>query len=215
MPIVPPLRWRDGGGWLILRSYGDLNDPITLDLDTQTLTKIARGEPLAYLWAGGDIEDADTHLDLLEDLGAPTGYLVDLLTEDDETITAQLKDAGLIILGDGDERTLRSALVGAAEAALMTAFRREGVILGIGAGARVLGSLLLTHGAGLGWVAGACILTDYDLTSAGDMAAVLLNNPGTYGIGIGAGAGLVLGGDGQIEVWGTGKVTVTLGGNPK
>ncbi|CAG0951283.1 MAG: hypothetical protein IAE83_01715 [Anaerolinea sp.] len=215
MPQVSPMRWRDGSGWIILASgMIDPSDPDSpsLDIAAQALTRIARGEPLAYIWAAGDIESADAHLDLLEDLGAPTGFLLDILTEDDDTIRAQLKDAGMIILGDGSNPDrLRSALVGAAQEAMINAFDRDCVILAIGAGAEILGSILKSPtGKGLGWVDGACILTDYTTQDGDTMRQMLQNAPGAYGLGIGEGSALVLGPRGEVEVWGNQQITVTM-----
>lgn len=215
MPQVNVLRWRDGRGWIILAGSGAPlgdQDDVDLDIEAQALTRIAYGEPIAYIWAAGDADTADQHLALLDEMGAPTGYLVDIVTEDDESIRAQLNEAGMIVLGDGQAlHTLRAALLGAALEGMQAAYARGAVILGIGAGAAALGSFL--EGAeGIGWIENAAIMPDYDSDGrAADLHALLEAHPSAYGIGIGSRSALALGGDGQIEVWGERKVTILLG----
>lgn len=215
MPQVNVLRWRDGRGWIVLAGSGAPlgdQDGVDLDVEAQALTRIAYGEPIAYIWAAGDADTADRHLALLDEMGAPTGYLVDVVTEDDASIRAQLDEAGMIILGDGHApETLRAALLGAALEGMQAAYARGAVILGIGAGAAALGSFL--EGAdGLGWIENAIIMPDYDLDGRDIALRTLLEaHPSAYGIGIGSRSALALGGRGQIEVWGERKVTILLG----
>lgn len=211
MPQVNVIRWRDGAGWLVLSGGGEHG----ADVEAQALARIGPGEPIAYIWAAGDVESADNHLTVLDDLGAPTGYLVDVLTEDDETIKRQLSEAGMIILGDGpNPDRLRSALVGAALEGLSAAFAHGGVILGIGSGAAVLGSFLdsAKDAPGLGWVSGAIIAPHYDQAEApARLRDLLQQHPEAYGLGIGPESALALGADGRIEAWGERQITITLG----
>jgi cyanophycinase-like exopeptidase len=151
-------------------------------------------------------------LALLDEMGAPTGYLVDVVTEDDATIRAQLDEAGMIILGDGRAaETLRAALPGAALEGMSAAYARGAVILGIGAGAAALGSFV--EGAqGLGWIENAIIMPNYEQPErAAALHALLSAHPSAYGIGIGSRSALALGAQGQVEVWGERQVTVLLG----
>jgi cyanophycinase-like exopeptidase len=211
MPQVNVIRWRDGQGWIVL-SGGDRTLEDTSDIEAQAMTRIGLGEPVAYLWAAGDIESADRHLEVLSDLGAPTGYLVDVLTEDDATISRQIAEAGMVILGDGPNlEQLRMATVGAALEGMNQSFARGGVIMGIGAGAALLGSFL-EGAAGLGWVEGAVIIPRHDdADQAARLHSLLAAHPGAYGLGIGAGSALALGPNGEVEAWGRRQITVTLG----
>jgi len=215
MPQVNILRWRDGRGWLVLAgSSAQLDDreDVEFEVQAQALTRIAYGEPIAYIWAAGDADTADRHLALLDEMGAPTGYLVDVVTEDDATIRAQLDEAGMIILGDGQAaETLRAALPGAALEGMKAAYARGAVILGIGAGAAALGSFV--EGAqGLGWIENAIIMPNYEQPErAAALHALLSAHPSAYGIGIGSRSALALGAQGQVEVWGERQVTVLLG----
>lgn len=215
MPRMNVLRWRDGRGWIVLAGssaqLGD-QDGVDFEVEAQALTRIAYGEPIAYIWAAGDADTADRHLALLDEMGAPTGYLVDIVTEDDHSIRAQLDEAGMIILGDGQAaETLRAALEGAALEGMQAAYARGAVILGIGAGAAALGSYL-EGASGLGWVENAAIVPRYEQPSrAAALRALLEAHPSAYGIGIGSRSALALGAAGQVEVWGERKVTILLG----
>lgn len=217
MPRANMIRWRDGAGWLVLSGGGDIQSADTGEIEAEALSRVAAGDPMAYIWAAGDVESADKHIDALHDLGAPTGYLVDVLTEDDDTLRSQLADAGLIVLGDGPNvKALRSGLLGAALEAIGSAFERGSVILGVGQGAAVLGSFMADQ-PGVGWVEGAVIVPGYEDEQAVARLRDLLNaTPGAYGLGIARGSALALGpGDadsqGTIEAWGKRQITVTLG----
>lgn len=215
MPQVNILRWRDGRGWLVLAgSSAQLDDreDVDFEVQAQALTRIAFGEPIAYIWAAGDADAADRHLALLDEMGAPTGYLVDVVTEDDATIRAQLNEAGMIILGDGGAaETLRAALPGAALEGMQAAYARGAVILGIGAGAAALGSFV-EGAAGLGWIENAIVMPNYELPErTAALHRLLTAHPSAYGIGIGSRSALALGADGQVEVWGERQVTILLG----
>ena len=211
MPQANVIRWHDGAGWLVL-SGGDTS--ATGDIEADALAHVIAGEPMAYVWAAGDVEAADQHLAELEDLGAPTGYLVDVLTEDDATLRQQLADAGLILVGDGPNiEGLRSGLLGAALDGIGSAFERGAVVLGIGQGAAMLGSFM-TGQAGIGWVDGAAVMPHYEQDGAPTRLRELVQqHPDAYGLGIATGSALALGPAGQVEAWGAGKVTVTLGRN--
>ncbi len=212
MPQANVIRWRDGAGWLVLSSGAGEVGVEAGDIEADALARVGVGRPIAYIWAAGDIEAADKHLGALDDLGAPTGYLVDILTEDDETLRQQLEGAGMVIIGDGPNLDgLRSGLLGAAIEGIGTAFERGTVVFGIGQGAAVLGSFLGDQD-GLGWVAGAIIAPHYD--HEGEPARLrnlLQKHPDAYGIGIATGSALALGPAGEVEAWGEGKVTVALG----
>ncbi|MCC7209743.1 MAG: hypothetical protein IT323_20715 [Anaerolineae bacterium] len=213
MPQVNVIRWRDGEGWIILAGSSAESTEEALDIAAQALGQNRLHEPVAYVWAAGDEDSADRHLDLLEDLGAPTGFLVDILTQDDETIRRQVEEAGMVILGDGpDVERLRSALQGAASEGIAAVHDRGGVILGLGAGAAVLGSIVNGGGRGLGWIEGAAIIPRHeDAGQSQRLRALLGEYPDAIGLGIGSDSALALGPDGQVEPWGAGRITVALG----
>ncbi|MEP7289037.1 MAG: Type 1 glutamine amidotransferase-like domain-containing protein [Chloroflexota bacterium] len=214
MPQANVIHWREGHGWLVLSGGGDFHSADVGEIEAEALARVRSGDPVAYVWAAGDIETADSHLAALDDLGAPTGYLVDILTEDDDTLREQLSVAGLIVLGDGPNvGTLRSALPGGALDGITHAFEDGAVILGVGQSAAILGSIL-TGQDGLGWVEDAIIVPSYEENNQIEQLHDLLaKHPNAYGLGIATGSALALGPDGKIEAWGKGQVTVTLGHN--
>jgi hypothetical protein len=212
MTQVNFIRWRDGRGWIVLSGGGNITSADTGHVEAEALARIPAGGPVAYIWAAGDIEAADRHLEALIDLGAPTGYLVDVLSEDDDSLRSELGDAGMIILGDGPNlKQLRSGILGAALDGMGQAYEHGAVILGIGQGAAVLGSFLDDQ-PGVGWVEQAAIVPGYEQAGQTERLRELLRkNPDAYGIGIGAESALALGPQGEVETWGKRQITVSLG----
>lgn len=206
------LRWRDGAGWIVLSGGGEVDSASTGDIEAEALARVHAGDPIAYIWAGSDIERADEHLVALDELGGPTGYLVDALTEDDDTLRNQLKIAGMIVLGDAsDPATLYSALIGAALEGISEAHSEGAVVLGSGYGGTVLGSVVGT-GKGLNWVEQAIIVPYYDRpNSAQQLRSLLTQHPTHFGLGLAAGSALALGPNGEVETWGNQQITVILG----
>src|SRR5690606_13987307 len=86
------LRWQDGRGWLILSGGG----ADASDVRAQAIGRVSADGGVAYVSLSG--AQAEKALADMEDLGAPSGYLVDVLTEDDETIQAKLSEAGLVVI---------------------------------------------------------------------------------------------------------------------
>ncbi len=214
MPTANIFTWKDGRGWLILSGGGvEGSDP-----EAQALAKIPAGDPVAYIFAASDIEAGDQHLAALEDAGAPVGYLLDVTTEDDATIRAQLTEAGMILLGDGPNvAALRGGLVGAAAEAMQSAFDEGAVVFGIGAGAAVLGAYFVTVQGdvrpGFGWLANAIILPmgeTFPLEGA-KIQKLLTEHPECFVIALGDESALAFGPDGQVESWGERRLGVTLG----
>ncbi|MHB8628081.1 MAG: type 1 glutamine amidotransferase family protein [Aggregatilineales bacterium] len=216
MPRANVFQWHAGAGWLILAGGGAGSGTVG-EVETLALGKATPGEPIAYIHAAGDVETADQHLAALEDAGAPTGYLVDVQTEDDDTLREQLAQAGLIIVGDGpNPGALRNGLVGAALDGIGEAFGRGSSILAIGAGASVFGQKFRSGEQlrdGLGWLQRAIILPDYaPERDAPTMRALLIQYPDSFGLGIGVDSALAFGsGSGEVEAWGTRQLSLMIG----
>ena len=66
MPRANMIRWRDGAGWLVLSGGGDIQSAETGEIEAEALARVAAGDPMAYIWAAGDVETADKHLEALD-----------------------------------------------------------------------------------------------------------------------------------------------------
>ncbi|MBN1563263.1 MAG: hypothetical protein JXA10_05455 [Anaerolineae bacterium] len=224
MPQANIFRWRAGTGWMILAGGGAPDSDDNFNIEAGMLTRTVSQGPIAYVWAAGDIETADRHMDALRDLGARTGYLIDILTEDDESLQRELSEAGVIILGDGPRTTtLRDALVGVSWRAIEESFNRGATLYIVGRSAAIIGAHMLpdaentevedhTLRAGAGWLADALIVPRYTPDQADALRAHVARLPaGGYGLGIAEGAALAFGPNSTVEVWGNAKITVSLG----
>ncbi len=211
MPSKSVFRWLDGRGWLVLSGGGDGASEIR----AQALGRLAADGGVAYIPLSGNLETAEAVLEDMLDLGAPSGYLVDVSAEDDATITAKLADAGIIVIeASASAAEARSALLGAAVEGIQAAYEHGAVILAEGLSAMAFGDWLVkddgTVMPGLEWLDGALIAPG--VTNAAAWAReLLLEYPLVFVVGIGASSALALGPDGQLEAWGDGEITVALG----
>jgi hypothetical protein len=213
MPIRSVFQWPDGRGWIILSGGHDPGSEIR----AFAIGRAAADGAVAIMVMGSGGESAERILDDVEDLGAPSGYLVDAASEDDATVTAKLADAGMILIEEGESAAeTKSALLGAAVEGIRAAYQNGAVVLAEGMSAQALGGWIVRDDgqltAGLGWLAGGLIAPS--VTSAAQWGHdLLLEHPLAYVVGIGAGSALALGPDGQVETWGKGEVSVALGRN--
>lgn len=206
------LEWIAGDGWLVLTGEHDAAD----ELRAQTLHRIGLDRGFAYLGlneAAGDDEIAD-----FEDLGAPTGYLVNILTEDDDTIRRSLRDVGLVVIdSQADPRRMLDALRGAAADAIQQAYERGALILAEGSVAQIFGACWLSETGslheGLNWITDTIILPGVgEQARVREIAAqVFERRPRTLALGISNGSALALGPSATLEVWGDQPVALTMG----
>lgn len=206
------LRWQDGHGWLILA--GNASD----EIHAMALTRASADGGVAYIvWGGVQSQQAENLLNDLEDLGAPTGYLVDITVEDDTTIQTQLAEAGIIILsGASGLEAMRSGLLGAAVAGIEQALQRGALVLAEGSTASLAGRWMMTESgeikSGLDWLKDAVVLPNIiDAAEARSSRTVLDLEPSAIAIAIGAGSALALGPNGEVETWGSRQVAIALG----
>lgn len=205
------LRWCDGRGWLVF-SGAVGSDAIR----AAALGRASADGGLALVCMGSP-ERCEQALDDLEDLGAPSGFLVDVLSEADDTIRERLSEAGIIVvIGVDDALAVRSALLGAASDGIMAAFANGALILLEGWAAAAAGAWLVTAEgeslAGLSWlqaatvIPGAASVSDYP-----PARSALISHPESVAVSIGGGSALVLGPDGEVEIWGQRQVSIVLG----
>ncbi len=207
------LQWRDGRGWLVLSGGHVLES----DVRAQAIGHIDADGGVAYISFGNNIDATEVLMNDMQDLGAPPGYFVDVLTEDDDTIRSKLGEASLIVVEAGENSAdVRSALLGAAVEGMQTAFENGAVILLEGNSAAVFGTwILLETGEirqGIGWLSQMFVLpgvTAVAQSAAGK--AALEEESSALALGIGEGSALALGPDGEVEPWGEQAVTIALG----
>jgi hypothetical protein len=211
MPSQNVLHWLDGWGWLVLS--GDAQEGG--EIRAQVLGRATADGGVAYVAA--DAAESAEVLNDMEDLGAPSGYVVDVLSEDDQTIQTRLADAGIVVIsGQSDVDEVRSMLLGAAADGIQRAFERGAIILAEGTAASVFGAWVMLDGgrvvSGLEWLTSAFIVpTVTSLSESRSARSALEAQPTAIAIGIGAGSALALGPDGEVETWGRRQVTVALG----
>ena len=112
---------------------------------------------------------------------------------------------------------MRSAILGAALRGIETAFANGAVILAEGTGAALFGQWILedasgTLSDGFAWLERGLLLPA--VTSVADSQAAqdaLQAQPDSIAVGIGVGSALVLGPQGELEIWGRQEVAVALG----
>ncbi|MBN2306229.1 MAG: hypothetical protein JXQ72_17235, partial [Anaerolineae bacterium] len=197
MPNLNIFKWLSGKGWLVLAGGGSWESEDASSIQAKVLSHTHSQGPIAYIWAANDIDTADRHMDALREIGARTGYPVDILTETDDTLFRELGEAGVIILGDGPHlEPLHDALIGVALRSIQEAFNRGATVYAVGQSAALFGAYALRGGDMLpafGWVSKAMILPGYTPERAGELRAAVALRPDSFGLGVGEGAALALG----------------------
>lgn len=204
MPAQSVFRWLDGRGWLVFS--GGEDD----DVRAAALGRSAADGGVACVALSGD---PDHLLDDIIDLGAPSGYIVDVFGEDDESIREKLSEAGMvIIIGGRSVSDVLGALQGVALEGIQAAYANGAVILlehlsAIAFGAWLVGDRV---DAGLAWLESAAVVTG--VTNAASYAKPIFEmHADAVAVAVQSGSALALGPDGQIETWGRREVTIALG----
>jgi hypothetical protein len=215
MPQHQIFKWLDGRGWIVLSGRLDTQGADIGDIRSLVLARSAADGGVACISLAGGATDAEMMLEDLEELGAPAGYVVDVLSEDDDTIHNRLAEAGLIVIDSApDAETACSALIGAPIDGIQAAFSNGAIVLVEGYSASAFGSWVSQNNgkivSGLEWLEGALVLP-VDDSVASHARLVLEAQPAAYAIGVGQGSALALGPDGEVQIWGRGQVSVALG----
>ena len=211
MPRQAVFQWLDGRGWLVLSGGPDREG----ELRGLAPARTAADGGVACVALSNDPTAADLLLDDVTDLGAPSGYIVDVASEEDDVVRTKLAEASVIVITtDGEAEDVRSALTGSAIAGIQTAYENGAVVLAEGACAMAFGSFIVREDgdlvAGLGWLQDTLVLPDVE-SAAAAAKPLLAEQPTSLAVGIGIGSALALGPDGQVETWGRRQVTVALG----
>ena len=211
MRATTPFGWQAASGWLVLSGSTDALGEIR----ARALSRCDASGAIAYVSLAGDLGDA-----LMEDmaeLGATSGYLVDLEESDNNEIYERLNSAAMIVIEApcaGDElcRLMRRTAIHA----IRDALNRGSLVLLEGAAAACAGEHMLDASGGistgLGLVHNALIAADTSSVSQNEtLRAARLQMPDAAFIGLAAGAALALGPEGSIETWGERQVSISLG----
>ncbi len=203
------LKWLEGSGWLVLASEPDALSTIR----GMAITRISAEGGVAYI--GMSTEDSEDLMNDMNELGAPSGYLVDVLHEEDADIEQQIKEAALVLIpGYFDVEELRAALSGAAINAMKHAYERGAVILAEGNAASLFGAVFVVDNhtvPGFEWVKDAYIVPQVTSITQHPIARELLAaDVAKIAVGVGQDSALVLGPVGSVETWGARKITLAL-----
>ena len=217
-----PLQWRTGTGWLVLIGGGQWDDSETIH--SHAISAIADESPIAFVPAAqpADPTYGAAFLSYYAELGAPPGYVVpitDQASARDPANYRRLARASLIFIGGGDTLQLIQALDGTpAIEAIAEAFDSGAVIVGISAGAMVLGKWGLSADTGKvlpgwGWVSDSLIVPHYAPDRSAQVRSALQRYPEAMALGVPDNVALALGPDGEVETWTDTEeqVTVTIG----
>jgi hypothetical protein len=208
---------KSGLGWLVFSGGNELTGAIR----SIVIERSSLDGPLVCLAVAGD-DAADRALDDMQDLGAVSGYVVDVVTEDDETIEQQIAQASIVLLPSelsDSIAVLHENLMGAPLRGLLRAYERGAILLFEGRLAQLFGGYALDDDTsqvveGLGWLENSLVLPGaLDLQTHEVASQFLKDNRNGVVIGIPVAGALAVFGQGGVETWRDEKVTVVLGAN--
>lgn len=205
------INWLDNNGWIVLSGGADALSEIR----AMALSRAISDGGVAYISFADDA--GDFLLEDMSDLGAPAGYIVDLVNDDNNSIYEQIMSAGVIVIEPGRSiNTLHSAITQTVKRALRAALEHRALILLEGMAASVFGELFIGDDGilkeGVKWVENTFIMPGVtSFVESPDAQKALAYKADMVFIGIGLGSALVLGPEGEMETWGDNQVTITLG----
>lgn len=202
-------------GWLILSANVPTLGQDYPELAEHIVQRMNLARPAASLLLGA--YPPPGWGDLLDGVEALFGHPVATL-DAGEPAPAELVNAGLIVLGGGDELGWMAALNGTRlEELTLRALKSGALIIATGAAAGVVGSWALLPGdddpqPGLNWLPGAIVLPDEGAPASRDPIQDLLSvHERVYALGLLPLSVVALGPSGEIEVWGKVQPVLVLG----
>lgn len=211
MRQMMPFNWQSAIGWIVLSGNVDSLSEIR----ARSLGRCDAGGAIAYISLADDLGDG--LMDDMAELGATSGYLVDLDEQDNNEVYERLSDAAMIVVeGCGAGGRLLRLLRHTALHAMEEALNRGGLVLLEGEAAAIAGDYVLNSAgeisAGLGLVQNALVAADtISIAENATLRSARLHLPDTTFVGLAPGSALVLGPENQIETWGEGQVAINLG----
>lgn len=211
MPAAPPFSWLATSGWLALSGSADALSEIR----ARALSRCDASGAIAYISFADD--QGDSLMEDMAELGAHSGYLVDLDEADNNEIYERLSNAGMIVIeAPAWRRDLPRLLRRTAVHAMREALQGGALILLEGAAASAVGEFALDMcgqvGAGLGLAGNALVHAEgLDNDDAVLLGALRRRMPEATFVTLPPGSALVLGPGGVIETWGERQVSISLG----
>lgn len=209
----PALRWKTGLGWLVFSGGHTASSPIR----AEALGRAKAAGHVAYISFAAD--EGDALMDDMEDLGAPSGFLIDLLDPDGAQVTEDLSRASVIVIESGiDLDPMLNGFPQSAIDGLEQALNNGCIILVEGVGINLFGRWIMTDGGdlvdGLDWVENGFL----EPGNPGEQASYAIQSilgqlPQAIAIAVNPGSALALGYGSNVQVWGQKEVTITLGSN--
>lgn len=209
MSTAKPFSWIDSNGWLVLSGKPDALG----ENRARALSRCDGASDIAYISLAPDLGDA--LMDDMAELGAPSGYLVDLEECDNNEIYERLSGAGMIVIEAArNVEALGSLISHTVISALKSALERGALILFEGAAASIAGERRLNAQgewtAGLNFIQNALISPNAGCDVQDAMLRAEYGAPLDVPVMIlEPGAALALGPARQIEIWGDGEVTIS------
>lgn len=210
--MTPSLRRLPGEGWLALLGGGEFTFGETLDADRAWLAKTAPG-PIGFIPAASGSADYGRHL---------ATYLGETFEREVEVIpiyrgrdgrrgrnAERIAAVPAVYLGGGVTDHLMEALAGTPAAeALAGKLAAGGVVVAIAAAAQCAGAVAKSIApkerlAGLGWLPEGAVEPNFDPAHDRRLRRLLAAPGVSWGLGIPAGAAVLLGPAGAVEVTGT------------
>ena len=211
MRQLAPFSWLSTNGWLVLSGSADALSEIR----ARALSRCDANGAIAYISLADDLGDA--LMDDMAELGAASGYLVNLHEADNNDIYERLSSAAMIVVeAEAPSEALLPLLRRTALHAMKAALKLGGLILLEGGAAGTAGQYCLDSAgqivAGLGLAQNALIAADaLSLDDSSRLRHARLQMPDATFVAIAPGSALALGPQGAIETWGGRQVSVSLG----
>ena len=206
-----PFSWLESNGWLVLSGSADSLS----DVRAQALSRVNAEGAVAYISLADDL--GDSLMEDMADLGAPTGYLVDLEDEDNNAIYERISTAGMIVIEPGESiEHLKKLMTQTVIRAMKEALSLGSLMLFEGIASNLAGEHIVTANGqlakGLKFVDNVYIAPDVEtVLEIKDLQTIYADYPETVFIGIQSGSALVLGPGNYVETWGEKRVTISLG----
>lgn len=206
-----PIRWLESQGWLVLSGSADPHSEIR----ALALSRCDASGAIAYISLAED--DGDALMEDLAELGAPSGYLVDLEDRDNNEIHERLSGAGMIVIEAGaDIQRLKRLMTQTVVHAMKEALQDGALVLFEGLATTLAGSYYLEPSgqvaSALKMVEDVYVAVDVNSFLESESAQLIFQKrPDAIGVAIDKGSALVLGPDQHIETWGDKQITFSLG----